>query len=209
MLKKFLATAAAVAALGGAANAATVTYNDILLGSGLSVTSDGVTMTATTDSGGALSNIGSGTFTGLYVGVNSALGVYALTFSEAITSILIEFDALSDTGGPQPETITAFATDNGSISIMYTNQFGTTFDGTTITSTENDGQGIIEFMGAAFTQFIFTHAQTPGQNGFVIERIVINTADGPVIPAPPAIALFLSGAAALGAYKRRRKLAQV
>ena len=207
MHKKLLGLSIAAALVSSAANATTVTYNDIVLGSGLTVVTDGVTLAATTNDG-SLGNISAGTFAGLYIGqAISSLGTYSLTFSEAITSILVEFDALSSVGGDPAETLFGFSTNNGPILISYTNQDGTTFDGSTITSTANDGQGIIEFVGAAFTQFIFTHAQNPSQNGFVIERIVINTADsGPVVPLPPALALFLTGAAALAAKGRKRKL---
>lgn len=198
-----LAAGAATLVASAHAVAATVTFDDILLGSATTVMSGGVTL-ATTSPDGAVSTIGSGPFAGLYIGVFDAAGVYTLAFSEAIDSIEIEFDALTSTGGMPPETISGFATNNGPIAISYVNQVGTTFDGSTITSTAKDGQGIISFMGAAFTQFIFSHAQNPEQFGFVIERIVINTtADGPVIPVPPAIALFFSGLIALTASRRR------
>lgn len=206
-MRKLFAMAAAAAALGGAANAATVTYNDLLLGSGLSVVSDGVTMTATTGDG-VVANVSSGMFAGLWIGRSLAdFGTYTLTFSEAITSIELEFEALSNTAGDPAEMISGFATDNGPISISYVDQFGTFFDGSTIIAISANGQGIINYVGAAFTQLIFTHVQLPEQNGFIIERIAVNTIDGPVIPAPPAIALFLSGAAALAASRRKRKQA--
>ena len=115
-------------------------------------------------------------------------------FSQAISSIEIEFDALSSVGTLPVETLFNFATSNGAVSILYTNQFGTTFDGFTITSTENDGQGIINFAGTPFTFFSFFHNQGE-QSGFVIERLVINTVETSV-PEPTTLGLL--GAGALG-----------
>lgn len=186
----------------GSAQAAVITFNDIDLAVGLSATVGGLNLNTSTV-GGALSTIGSGTFTGLYVGINAALGTYELAFSEAIDSIEIEFDALSSVGFGDPETIFDFATSNGAVSVSFLAQFGTNFDGTTITSTTNDGQGIITFSGTDFTSFFFTHAQNPSQNGFVIERIVVNTTGVAAVPLP-ASGLLLLGAMGLLAARRRR-----
>src|SRR5688572_26885604 len=133
---------AALVALAGTrvADAATITFTDVDLASGNPVTVGGTTLT-TTNVGGSIGFIGGGTFTGLHLGGNNTSGSYTLGFSSAITSIEIEFDALSDIGSGAPETLFNFATNLGGVTIGYVNQFGTTFDGTTITSTENDGQG--------------------------------------------------------------------
>jgi hypothetical protein len=113
-----------------------------------------------------------------------------LAFSLAISSIEIEFDALTDLGAPPAETIFNFSNSNGAVSIGYTNQDGTTFDGTTITATTattpGNGQGIITFAGPTFNSFAFDHSQGI-QNGFVIDRIVIDSA---VIPEPSTALLL-------------------
>jgi len=206
MIKRLLTTIAGVITflMATQVNAALITYNDSLLGSGLSVSSGGVNLTSTT-SGGALSNIASGSFAGLWFGPGSAIGSYTLAFSQAIDSIELEFDAMSDVVGlGAAETMTGFSTSNGAISINYTNQFGTSFDGTTITKIGgvDNGQGIINYSGAAFNSFTFFHSQG-AQNGSVFERIVINTASLSV-PEPSIIALFGLGLFGLG-FARRRK----
>lgn len=198
---KTMLSALAAGLLATASQAATVSFNDSELAAGFSISKDGLNVTTST-ADGALSTIGSGIYTGLYVGVNDANGTYEMTFSQAISSIEIEFDALSNSGGPVPETIFGFATNNGAVSITYTNQFGTSFDGTTITSTENDGQGIIRFTGAAFTSFFFTHDQDPRQNGFVIERLVVDTVSGEV-PLPATGFLLFGGLLGLAGLRRK------
>lgn len=184
------------------AQAALISFTETDLASGNPVTVGGATLTTTT-SGGSISFIGSGLYTGLWLGGSNTSGAYTLSFSQNIGSIEIEFDALSDVGPLPVETLFNFATNNGAVSITYTNQFGTTFDGTTITSTENDGQGIIRFTGAAFNSFSFNHDQGQ-QNGFVIERLVINTAQ---VPEPASLSLVGLGLAALVARRGARKAA--
>lgn len=180
------------------AHATVITFDDADLSSGNPVTDSGLQLLTTTDTG-TISFIGSGTFQGLWLDAGSAQGNFNLAFSQAITSISIEFDALSDIGSGDPETISNFAADAVSIAIGYTNQFGTTFDGSTITSTENDGQGIITYSGAAFSNFSFTHLQG-AQNGFVLEHIIVDTAD---VPAPATVLIFALGLLGLASSRRR------
>lgn len=204
-MKTYLSLAAVAATmLCGTASAAIVTYTDTDLASGFSVTVDGLNLTTST-ADGDLSTIGSGIYTGLYIGVNDANGKYDLTFGSAISSIEIEFDALSNTGGTPEETIFDFLADGSSVSIGYTNQDGTTFDGSTIASTANDGMGIITYSGTSFSTFSFSFNQNPGQNGFVIENIVVDT--GMVasqVPLPASSLLLLGGLGMIAAKRRTR-----
>jgi len=187
------------------ANAAVVIFDDITLATGPSYTDSGLTMDVVASNGGAISTIGSGQFTGLYLGLNtSSFGTYTFSFSEQISSIEIQFDALSSTNGEPPETISGFNSGSGAPVITYTNLAGTSFDGTTVVSMANDGRGIIQADASPFSWYSFDHAQNPAQNGFVIEQITITTS---AIPVPPAIWLFGSGLLGLIGIARRKKAA--
>lgn len=188
------------------AHATLITFDDTDLAGGASISKDGLTITTTTDTGD-ISTISSGSFAGLWLGSTNSSGNYTLSFSQAISSIEIEFDAFSSIGRAPVETLFNFMTNNGGALIGYLNQFGTLFDGATITSTANDGQGIITFSGIDFTSFSFDHAQGL-QSGFVIERIVVNTDPaGPVsnvsAPSVPSI-LALGFVVMFVRYRRSR-----
>lgn len=199
---KKLALAAALTTAAGLANAASYTFNDIALSSGNSYTQDGFTMNATASNGGVLGNIGYGQYAGLWLGQNiSAFGSYQFSFSQNISSIEVQFDALSSTGGTPVETISNFATSNGVALVGYTNLDGTTFGANMVSSATDNGRGLISFSGPAFAQFSFDHAQNPNQNGFVIERITVITA----VPEPETYAMLLAGIGLLGAVARRRQ----
>ena len=176
-----------------------VTFADFDLASGNPVTVGGETIT-TTNVGGSIEFITAGPFIGLHLGGINTSGAYTLNFSQPISSLEVEFDALSSIGpNPPVEMLLNFSTDNGLVTIGYTNQFGTTFDGTTITSTEANGQGIITVSGQTFSAFSFDHVQGSEQNGFVIERVVINP-----IPEPGSFSLVALGLLALRTFSRRR-----
>jgi hypothetical protein len=186
------------------ASAAVITFTDVQLGTGAGFTysQGGLTMTVSASAGGALAKIGSGQFTGLHIPgfVNVSSGLYTFSFSETIGSVEVEFDALSSTGGTPPETIGTFGTNAGGFTLSYLDQAGTLFDGSTITAAVGDGQGIFTLTGPAFSSFSFVHAQNPAQNGFVIERITVNT-DGAVVPEPSS--MLLLGTAIAGLVARR------
>jgi hypothetical protein len=176
-----------------------ITFTEANLASGNPVTVGGITLTTTTI-GGGIGFIPTGQFTGLWLGgSNEISGNYTFSLSQPVTSIEIEFDALSATGAGAPETLSNFTTNLGPASIGYSNQFGTSFNGTTITALDNDGQGIITFSGPAFSSFSFQHNQAATQNGFVIERLVVNA-----VPEPGSLVLGLTAGAA-GLFVRRRR----
>lgn len=184
MRKAILAVSVFALVLAGpAARAAVVTFDEAVLASGTMVTVDGLTLTASAPTPGWIGIIDNPPWTGLFVaGLNVTSGSYELAFSVAIVDIEIEIEALSHSVNLGEEQITGFATSNGAATITYTNQSGTSFDGSTITSDlgVGDGQGIIEYAGSPFTSFLFDHTQAVVElAGFVIERIVVTT-DAPV-----------------------------
>ncbi|MFC1596318.1 PEP-CTERM sorting domain-containing protein [Planctomycetota bacterium] len=185
-----------------AVHAGIITFSDSDLASSNPVTISGVTLTTSTG-GGSIAFWNSGApWTGLWLGDDHSSGSYTLGFSQPINSIEIEFDALSNTGPTAAEQLFNFANSNGAVSIAYTNQGGTLFDGTVITSTADNGEGIISFAGPAFNSFSFDHGQGE-QTGFIVERLVINA-----VPEPSTLAALagLLGMGMIGyGWRRRRK----
>lgn len=204
ILKSILA--ASILLFAGAASASLITYTDTDLGSGNPVTVSGTTLTTSTVGGNIGFIPGSGGFAGLWLGGNNSSGSYTLSFSSTISSIEIEFDALSSIGPLPVETLFGFATSNGAVSISYVNDGGTSFDGTTITSLVNDGQGTISFSGASFTSFSFNHNQGQ-QSGFVIERVTINTDQVTAVPEPGSLSVLGLAAVAMFGLRRGRAAA--
>jgi hypothetical protein len=191
------------------ANAVVATYNDSLLGNGLfSWNSGGVNLSLAATAGGTLSSIGgSGGFAGVHLGTSvSSTGLYTFTLSQAVTSFEFEFDALSNTGGTPPEQITGFTTNIGPVNLAYLNQGGTTFAAGVITSTLDDGQGTVTLTSAVpFTSVTFLHTQNPNQNGFVIERVTIDTGAGAQgVPDHASTLGLMAGSLAVFASLRRR-----
>lgn len=188
------------------AQGAVVTFVDSLLGNGSFTWSQGgVDLTLAAAGGGTLSSIpGTGGFAGAWLGAGNTNGVYTLSLSQAVTSFELEFDALSSIGTPPPETISNITTNPGGATLSYTDQGGTTFDGSVITSTQNDGQGTILLTSLTpFTSVTFTHTQGQ-QSGFVIERVTINTDGGGRVPdAGSSLVLFVVGMTAMAVIRRR------
>lgn len=206
----YLACAVA-GAITASASATIVSWTDVELGAGSgslsqSFSNAGFTLNASVTGGdGIFGNITSGTFTGLWLGMQtSSAGIYTFDMSGVlINSFEFEFDAMSNSNGPQPEVLQAFGTSNATGTIVVIPQFGVVVTGsglagTVITSTANDGQAIVTISSTTpFTSISFLHTQDPNQNGFVIERVTVD-----VVPAPGAAALM--GLAGLVAVRRRR-----
>lgn len=128
----------------------------------------------TSQSGGSIEFITSGLYTGLHLGGSNTSGTYTFTFSEPVISVEIEFDALSASEHYPAESIDGFSTSNGSASIDFVPQGGTSFNGSVITATDLDGQGVIRHQSSQpFSSFTFHHSQPSMTSGFVVERFQV------------------------------------
>lgn len=143
------------------------------LASGNPVSDSGFSIT-TSQSGGSIEFITSGIYTGLHLGGSNTSGTYTFTFSEPVISVEIEFDALSASENYPAESIDGFSTSNGSASIDFVPQGGTSFNGSVIMATDLDGQGVIRHQSSQpFSSFTFHHSQPSMTSGFVVERFQV------------------------------------
>lgn len=220
-----------------AANAATITFNESQLAGGsgnadqtsVTVSSGGLGLTASTDPSGdgrvRTFQVGTpqgGLWFGATVGnnfgdpINNATApsdaVYSISFDQAVTSISLSFDYLTDNvTRPQPELLSEFATELGSATIVTSGLFDV-FHNTATNSVIADrsqpgstaGQGTISFDsgGLAFNTFSFRHQQTPEQIGFTVNTVIVDVA---AVPLPAALPMLLAGLGGLGLMRRRAK----
>lgn len=182
--------------------ASAVTFNATDLETIPTTTVSGLSMTTSTSDGAFGS--GNATFPGLLIGLNDEAGTYELSFSTQITSIEIYFYGLTNVDGVSPaEQITGFATDNGAVSIGYTNLANTTFSGNVIQTNAPpagsflEGSGIISYSGGPFSSFFLSHSQDSVNGGFGIDKIVVTA-----VPLPSGAWLIGSGLLLLGLRRR-------
>ncbi len=156
-------------------------------------------------SDGYLSNIGSGTFTGLWFGGSvSADGTYVMDLDGVqMNSLEFEFDASSSVNNQEPERFLDWEISTGGGFIAASDLFNMSVDGSTmndlvLTAINGDlGEATVTITsGSSFTWFAFRHTQDLDQNGSVIERVLIDT-----VPTPGAVSLLLLGGIVFG---RRR-----
>jgi hypothetical protein len=209
MFKILALTGLAMGLSFGAAQAAVVEFTEDDLVAATTVTVDGLTLDVTT-TGGEVTNYIDPSFattrargSGIYIGPGAATGNYQLNFSTAITSLSFTFDWLTDRPDvDSTETVTHFQADGSAVAIGYTDLGGTSFDGSTISTSIRTGQGTISYAGGPFNVFSFDHDQGPATIGFVIRNVQVAT-----VPVPAAFPLLFAGVAALGMMGRRRRKA--
>ncbi|MDJ0638545.1 MAG: hypothetical protein QNJ20_06905 [Paracoccaceae bacterium] len=188
----------------GVWSASAATFNSNDLQTIPKTTVDGISLTTITSDGAFGS--GNATFPGLLVGLNDEAGTYEFAFSREIVSIDIFFYGLTNIDGVlPPEQITGFATEDGAVSIGFTNLANATFAGNMIQTNAApagaflEGSGVISYSGGPFSSFFLSHSQNGINGGFGIDRIVVSE-----VPLPAGAVLLGSGLLMLGLRWRRR-----
>ena len=95
----------------------------------------------------------------------------------------------------------------GTPSFAFTNVSGTAWDGTNLTSVQNDGRSILAISvgaGQSFTSVSFDHVQSGSPSGSVIEQIRYDATPTNVVPEPSTYALMAVGLLVLGVASSRR-----
>ncbi len=174
----------------------------------------GTTMSILATNGGIFTNLvgtpGPNSFPGLWFGGNSASGTYRFTFNKPVTFFEMYVTAQS-TLGQVSEIFNGYTVNGGTPTFAFTNVSGTAWDGSNLTSTQNDGRSILGISvgaGESFTSITFNHVQVGGAAGSVIERIRYEAKSNNVVPEPSTYALMATGLLVLGFASSRRKARQ-
>lgn len=170
----------------------------------------GTTLNVSTLNGGIFNPItsvpGPSSFPGLWFGSNQSSATYTFTFNRPVTFFEFYITAQS-TFGNLSEVFNGFTVNSGTPSFAFTSVSGTAWDGSNLTSTQNDGRSLLAISvgaGQSFTSVSFDHVQVGAPNGSVIEQIRYDATPTNVVPEPSTYALMAVGLIALGAISKRR-----